>query len=269
MSAPEPALAVVPRSPAEIDAPVTNGEIDQLFRLADGLSRSGFFPDARQATQAFAKLVFGRDLGLSATQAMTGIDIIEGKPEVNANVQASKVRASDRYEYRIVELTDERCEIVFSLDGDELHPSSVFTMEDAKKAKLDGKNNWKQYPRNMLFARAMSNGVAFHCPDVMNGIRVYAQGEISESEMRSTERPAPENTATAEGEPEDATTVDPPLSDEAKAELISAFKEAGATIDMFLTAVGLDCTDDITEQSAIQLTGKLAEHLARQNGGES
>jgi hypothetical protein len=31
----------------------------------------------------------------------------------------------------------------------------------------------------MLFARAMSNGVAFNCPEVTGGIRVYHEGEIS------------------------------------------------------------------------------------------
>jgi hypothetical protein len=36
-----------------------------------------------------------------------------------------------------------------------------------------------KFPRNMLFARAMSNGVKWYCPDVTSGVTVYSEGEIS------------------------------------------------------------------------------------------
>ena len=35
--------------------------------------------------------------------------------------------------------------------------------------------NWKNYPRNMLFARAMTNGARWFCPDVYCG---YAEEEL-------------------------------------------------------------------------------------------
>ncbi len=198
------------RRPAEIEAPITNGEIDMLLRLANGLSKSGFFKDAKQQTQAFAKLLFGRDLGLSATQAMTDIHIVEGKPEMSANLQASKVLASDRYDYRITEHDDTKCSIEFGpypapgkdgtgtwLAWPQSFGISTFTMKDAEQAGLAGKNNWKHYPRNMLFARAMSNGVAWYCPDVTNGIRVYAEGEVRETFPAEPEQEAaPEPAAT-------------------------------------------------------------------------
>jgi hypothetical protein len=258
-----------------VDAPITGGEMAVIYRLANGLAQSGFFKDARQAQQAFAKLIFGRDLGLSATQAMTDIHIVEGKPEMSANLQAGKVRSSERYEYRVVELTNERCEIAFTMDGEELVPTSVFTMEDAVTAGLvlkdgDGyklapkrSTGWVYYPRNMLFARAMSNGVAFHCPDVMNGIRVYAEGEVTEG------TPAPQQAAPAQVAEE---TVDgevqapAPLSDEDRASLTEALAAAGIDdndLTMLLTAVGVDSTDDLDAQTAYELRQRLGEHLAR------
>ena len=39
-------------------------------------------------------------------------------------------------------------------------------------------DNWRKYPKNMLFARAISNGVKWHCPDVMNGQPVYTPDEM-------------------------------------------------------------------------------------------
>jgi hypothetical protein len=41
-----------------------------------------------------------------------------------------------------------------------------FTMEEAKQAGVAGKDNWRKYPKAMLFARALSAGVRAHCPDV-------------------------------------------------------------------------------------------------------
>lgn len=177
-----------PRIPA-------SSEVAELGRLANLLARSGFFADARGGYQAFAKLLFGRDLGLSATAAMTGIHIVEGKPELSANIQAQMVRCyvgvgGERYDYRVISSKDERherCEIEFyrTLEGRrETLGTSEFTIEDAERAGLtrptrSGQpSNYAKFPPNMLFARAMSNGVAFHCPEVTRGIRVYHDGEI-------------------------------------------------------------------------------------------
>jgi hypothetical protein len=265
---------VMRRGTTDVDSPITAGELELLYRLARGLAASGMFKDARQASQAFAKLIFARDLGLSATQGMTDIHIVEGKPEMSANLQASKVRASAAYEYRIVDLTPERCEIAFSRHGEELVPTSEFTMDDARQAGLVKKTSgghdgmWEKYPRNMLFARAMSNGVAFHCPDVMNGIRVYAEGEIAAATDRvevSVDIAVPEAQADA-SEPEDATVIDTPLSDEARTELVEAVDAAGVSIDVLLTAVGLDSTDDLTEAAGLQLREELGKLIA---GGAS
>jgi hypothetical protein len=256
---------VMRRDSTAVDSPITAGELTLLYRLARGLAASGMFKDAKQAAQAFAKLIFARDLGLSATQGMTDIRIIEGKPEMSANLQAAKVRSSDVYEYRIVELTDDRCEIIFSRHGEELVPASVFTIEDAKRAGLVKKTSgghdgmWEKYPRNMLFARTVSNGVAFHCPDVMNGIRVYSEGEISA--VAPSPSPVVEADATEVEQLQESEVVEL-LSDEARAELVAAVDAAGADIGVLLTAVGLESTDDLTETSANEVREELGKRLA-------
>lgn len=173
----------------------TAQEIDNLSKLANILSKSGFFKDAAGSYQAFAKLLFGRDLGLSATAALTGVNLVEGKPELSANVQAQMVRSyigvgGERYDYKVISPEGERhnrCEIAFYRIADsrrETLGTSVFTMEDAERAGLTRPtrrgepSNYLKYPTNMLFARAMSNGVAFHCPEVTGGVRVYHDGEL-------------------------------------------------------------------------------------------
>jgi len=75
-------------------------------------------------------------------------------------------------------MTDKNCAIEFmEYMGGKWNTSGVssFTIEDAKKA---GTKNLDKFPRNMLFARAMSNGVRWYCPDVMSGSVAYTPEEL-------------------------------------------------------------------------------------------
>ena len=115
---------------------------------------------------------------------MSDIHIIDGKPVVGARILAALVRQSKVYDYRVVEWTNERCSIDFYRDGHKLEPTVTFTEQDAQRAGLDrptrnGKpSNHTKFPRNMKFARAMSNGVGLHCPDLTAGTPVYTPDEL-------------------------------------------------------------------------------------------
>lgn len=187
-------VAIRPTNPGAL-AP---DEFDGLYRQAKVLAASGMFKDAQQAEAAFAKLVLGRDFGLSPTQAMTAIHVVEGKPELSANLQAAMLRAyrgpaGEQYDYRVVEHTGEACvlRVLFrpapGAPWEELGVER-FDMSDAERAGLTaatkaGKPSmYAKYPRNMLFARAISNAIAFHCPEVTFGHRVYGPGEVAEHE---------------------------------------------------------------------------------------
>ena len=57
--------------------------------------------------------------------------------------------------------------------------TSSFSIKDAERANLLKGNNWRAYPRNMLFARAISNGCKWFCPDLFAG-GAYVHGEVDE-----------------------------------------------------------------------------------------
>jgi len=184
-----------------IDAVPSSNEIERLEHIANNLAGSGLFKDATAAKQAFAKMMYGRDLGLSPTVAMTGLHVVEGKPELSANLQAQLVKSyrgpdGERYDYLVREHTDQVCEIEFrrrEVGGDwETLGVERFTITDAERAGLAGrKGPWQTYPRNMLWARCISNGVNFHCPEVARGLRVYHEGEISGVEQPVDTPPPP------------------------------------------------------------------------------
>lgn len=152
-----------------------------MHSQAVAFAASGFFgKDVQKASQAVTKILAGQELGLTPMASMTGIYLVEGKVQVGATMLAAVVQRSDRYDYRIIRLDDQACEIRFIVDGEERDPVSSFTIEEADTAGLIGKKNWKNYPRNMLFARAMSNGVKWHCPDLLGGMPIYTEGDESE-----------------------------------------------------------------------------------------
>lgn len=151
--------------------------MDDAMKAAQAMAASGFFQDARQAAQAVVKILAGQELGVGPFTSMTGVYIIQGRPALSANLMAAAVKRSGRYNFRVVELTDTRCEIIFFEGGQECG-RSVFTADEARKA---GTKNMDKYPRNMLYARAISNGVRWFCPDVLGGSPVYTPEELGAS----------------------------------------------------------------------------------------
>jgi hypothetical protein len=150
--------------------------VSDVLTLGKMMAESGFFADARAAAQAVVKILAGRELGFGPVQSMTGINVIKGRISFSAGLIAAAIRRSGRYDYAVRHHDDLKCEVQFSKDGKALGVST-FTMDDARKAGLAGGDNWRKYPRNMLFARAMSNGARWFCPDVFGG-PVYTPDEL-------------------------------------------------------------------------------------------
>lgn len=153
--------------------------------IGETFYKSGMFADIKSAQQAVVKIMAGAEMGISPFQAMSGIHIIQGKPTIGAGLMASRVKSSGKYNYKIVEMDEKVCKIQFyeqcAVLGDKHNNKgwneigvSTFTIEDAKKA---GTKNLDKFPRNMLFARAMSNGVRWFCPDIYEG-PVYVPEEM-------------------------------------------------------------------------------------------
>lgn len=141
--------------------------------IGETFYKSGMFSDIKSAQQAVVKIMAGAEMGISPFQAMSGIHIIQGKPTIGAGLMASRVKASGKYNYKVIEMTDVNCIIEFYEGGNPIGQSS-FSIEDAKKA---GTKNLERFPRNMLFARAISNGVRWYCPDIYEG-PVYVPEEM-------------------------------------------------------------------------------------------
>ncbi|MBW4478601.1 MAG: recombinase RecT [Tolypothrix brevis GSE-NOS-MK-07-07A] len=151
--------------------------MEDLSRLSVMLSKSGYFTDSKEAAQAGVKVLAGLEMGFGAVASMTGIHIIKGKPTIGANLMAAAVKRSGKYNYRITTHDGKVCTVVFYENGEVIGESS-FSLEDAQKAGVANGDNWRKFPRNMLFSRALSNGVRWYCPDVLLGVCVYTLEEM-------------------------------------------------------------------------------------------
>lgn len=275
----------------------------ETMQIAAVFAESGFFSDTKTAAQAVVKIMAGREYGFGAFSSMTGIHIIQGKPTLSAHLMAAAIKRSGRYNYRVTRLDDKGCTIEFYDNGKLVGPPSTFTEEDAKKAKLLGKEGpWMAYPRNMYFARAMSNGAKFYCPEVFEA-GAYVEGEIVDGEViepsgakpttmptragNGIVQPAPkEGPGGLPGGPDDdvtdlsgpefggpAAAVDPelapPFEDVKPMELHSLYPQAGWTPKQFgdyLAEKGAHRATDLTQDQRGVLKHKLLDLIAQRQG---
>lgn len=147
--------------------------MSEIQTISKTFYESGLFSDTKSAAQAMVRILAGQEIGIPPFAAMSGIHIIQGKPTIGAGLIASRVKGSGKYDYKVLEMTDKICTIEFFQGGASIGKTS-FSIEDAKKA---GTKNLDKFPRNMLFARCISNGVKFYCPDVFSG-PVYVPEEM-------------------------------------------------------------------------------------------
>ena len=172
-------------SPSNLPLDLENLSLNQINFIGQTMARSGMFPDVTDGAKALVKILAGKEIGVTPFQAMTNIHIIQGKATMGANLMAAKVKGSGKYDYRVSELSSEKCSILFK-QRDSLADGGwadlgkfTYSLEDAKRAGLvKSGSSWEKYPQNMLFARAISSGVRIYCPDVFNGNLVYVPEEM-------------------------------------------------------------------------------------------
>lgn len=125
-------------------------------------------------------LLTGRDLGLTASQSLRAVYVVSGKPVVSADAMVAAVRRSGWCDsWRVIETSVERCTIETKRRGEEHAERETFSLEDAKRARLDTKDVWKMYPRDMLRHRCAAGLARRVYPDVILGC--YVPGELDDA----------------------------------------------------------------------------------------
>lgn len=156
--------------------------IEQAYKMADTLVQSGMLPKSvRNAAGAFAIMAAGRELGMTTMQAFRSIHIIEGRVVLSADLMVALAKRSGECEYFRLVSSDANAATYETMRRGNPSPTTLtFTIEDANRAGLTGKDTWKKYPAAMLRARCSAALVRAEYPDTALGM--YDPDEISVEE---------------------------------------------------------------------------------------
>ena len=157
-------------------------EIANMTTIANAMAKSGCLSKSiRNPEQAFVIMLAGRELGVGPMQALRDISIIEGKTCLSAQAILARVHKLRLGVARVITSTAEECEMYFErADDPENRGTVVWALADAVRAGLltadkngnitGGKDNWRKYPRAMLFNRCASEGAKRYFPDASGGL---------------------------------------------------------------------------------------------------
>lgn len=170
--------------------------VNDVQRMAEAVAKSGLF-GVKSPEQAMALMLVAQAEGLHPATAARDYHVIQGRPALKTDAMMARFQqAGGKVEWKVY--TDECVTGIFS------HPQGgtlelSWTIEQAKRIGLAGKDNWKNYPRAMLRARVISEGIRTVFPGCVIG--VYTPEEVqdfnpapSEKEVKGevVEEPSPE-----------------------------------------------------------------------------
>jgi hypothetical protein len=126
-------------------------------------------------------MLAARELGVPPMQALNGgLNIINGKVELSARMMSALVRRAG-HQIHVKECTDTSCTLVGKRADTRETQTSSYTIQDAQKAGLiKSGGGWVKFPKDMLFARALSRLSRQLFSDVI-GIG-YVEGEIKSTD---------------------------------------------------------------------------------------
>ncbi len=156
--------------------------------MAHAIARSGLF-GMKTPDQALALMLVAQAEGQHPATITQEYDIIQGKAARKTHSVLARFQAAGgTVEWH--ELSETIADATFSHKaGGKLRMS--WTFEQAKKAGLTNKDNWKNYPRAMLRARCIAEGVRAVYPAALGGMLVAEEAmDLPPEQVMKTIDPA-------------------------------------------------------------------------------
>lgn len=150
-------------------------------RMAQAIAKSGFF-GLKDETQVLALMAVAQAEGRHPASVAKDYHIIQNRPALKADAMLARFqKAGGMVQWAVYK--DEQVTGVFS------HPQGgtlevTWTLAQAKAIGLATKDNWKLYPRAMLRARVISEGIRAVYPGVIVG--EYSVEEVQDFDVRPT-----------------------------------------------------------------------------------
>lgn len=153
--------------------------------LAIQIAKTEFVPAALRGKPeaVMAAMLTGHEVGIGPMMSLSKINVIEGRPAMAAELMRALVQRAG-HDIWFAEKTNTRVTIKAhrSTWPESREASVTWSMDDAKRAGLDGRQNWRKYPRAMLGARATAELCRDEFADVLGGIS-YTIEELTDGEF--------------------------------------------------------------------------------------
>lgn len=164
--------------------------VDQIQTMAISIAKSNLF-GVKTPDQALALMLIAQAEGMHPAIAARDFHIINGRPALKADAMLARFQTAGGT-VKWNKYTDSEVSATVS------HPQGgsveiSWTIDMANKAGLTKNPTWKQYPRQMLRARVISEGIRTVFPGVAVG--VYTPEEVEDFAPAPK---APRNMGTAE-----------------------------------------------------------------------
>lgn len=184
-------------------------DLADAYTIAKALCGTAFVPkDFRgKPEETAAAILTGSELGLSPMASLRAIHVIQGRPTLSAAVMRAVCQAAG-HSITVVEATATRAVVEGSRRGSQHVQRSTWTMDRAKNAGVTGKDNWKNFPQEMLTARATAEVARLIAADLLHGL--YTDDEVDE--------PAPLRRDPVRRKPKEVAAVPEPELEPAAAE---------------------------------------------------
>lgn len=202
------------RKSVAVDA---NGEpvisdLDDLWRVAGMYARGGLVPDSflpknvpqgspefmqRLTARIAIAISFGKRYGMDPMTSLRSVYVVNNVPSLWGDAVPGVIRnelrrRGEKYREKIVysgEGESRKCTVTVvytEKDSDPIEQSETFSIADAKRARLDGKDPWRASPDRMLLHRARTYLLRNMFPDIMMSLSVAEEQQDFEAQIENT-----------------------------------------------------------------------------------
>lgn len=157
------------REPDQLERSLAS--VGDAAKFAEIIATTHFVPGGLRGKpdQILACFMLGRELGLGPMRSLSWIILVDGRPTIYAEGVRALILARG-HELKTLDWTKTRCVLAGRRAGSSEWQEVTYSMEDARTAGLAGKPSWKQYPQDMLLARATSRLGRLLFADVLGGV---------------------------------------------------------------------------------------------------
>jgi len=160
---------------------------EETWSLAQAVAKCSLIPHLKNPDDAYIILLQGLELGLTPMQSVRAIYVVDGKPCMSAELmQALCLQHRNTCQFfHLVSSTDKEATYESRRVGTSSAVRLSYTIEQANRAGLTGRQNWKANPEDMLRRRAASKLARALYPDILMGFSEITDIEDLKEEVRA------------------------------------------------------------------------------------